>query len=320
VDNQSPEYLSVSKKVLILLQVFNEIDDIKQCINSIKSQTESFICLISDNHSNDGTKEFLEDFVFKNKDNFILISPPEHLHIGKHFPFVYDFARKNFESLPYRIILGGDDYFESPNFLEELVCNIELNSSADISVPIYDLHDEAHSVSRIVRIKVTSKKSIIRLLQLAFYPTRLGNYNIVISLMTRKAFNLWAETLIEYLGKQELSSRPKQSEILATFKLLRNFNVLLHKKVVYVKRIHNPNRSDRLQSSLSIQNQRSANLIQVIRRHWNSSVSIFVMIKTFHKELNFSDFLLYVFLGTVAFLSAWMDFLYLVFRRNFVRR
>jgi glycosyltransferase involved in cell wall biosynthesis len=297
MDDKYNESFLESKKVLILLQVFNEIANIEQCINSIKSQTESFICLISDNHSNDGTKELLEDFILKNNENFVLISPPEHLHIGKHFPFIYNFARENFENLPYRIILGGDDYFESSNFLEELICNIKMNSSAEISVPIYDLHDETHSITTKLRIKVRSKKSIIRLLQLAFYPTRLGNYNIVISLMTRDAFNLWAETLIEYSGKQLLSSRPKQSEILATFKLLQNFKVLPHKNTVYVKRIHNPNRSDRVRLLSSNRNQRGANSIQVIRKHWNSSVSIFGMIKAFYKEFNLRDLFLYVFFG-----------------------
>ena len=65
----------------------------------------------------------------KNKENFALISPPEHLHVGKHFPFMYNSAQENFSNIPYRIILGGDDYFESSSFLQELLTNLELNSN-----------------------------------------------------------------------------------------------------------------------------------------------------------------------------------------------
>ena len=138
--------------------------------------------------------------------------------------------------------------------------------------------------------------------------------------MKREAFDFWASTLIRLLEVDDFTSRSKHSEILATFRLLQKHMVLLNSSAVYVKRIHNPNRSDRVRSPSSNRNQRSANFIQVIHRHWNSSVSIFGVIKIFHEEFNSSEFLLYFFLGTVAFVSAWIDFLYIVFWRNLMKR
>ena len=62
------------KRVLLTLQVYNEIANIEQCVESIKSQNINFLCLISDNVSTDGTREFLTTFVARNPSDFILIS------------------------------------------------------------------------------------------------------------------------------------------------------------------------------------------------------------------------------------------------------
>lgn len=308
IDNKNLKNRFGEKQVLILLQVYNEIANIEQCVNSIKSQTASFICLKSDNHSNDGTKEFLEDFVAHKMGNFLMIAPSTHLHISKHFPFIYKFAQENFNKIPYRMIVGGDDYFESSSFLQELVTNLEFNSNFDVSVPVYRLQDEVNSISKTIRIRIKGRKTGIRLFQLAFYPTRLGNYNLVISLMKSEAFDFWASTLIRLLEKSDLTSRPKHSEILATFRLLQKHMVLLNSSATYVKRIHNPNRSDRVISAGKKQTSKYSTLRLVVSKHWNSSVSIFGVIKIPHEELDLSDFLSYSFLGTVAFVSAWIDF------------
>ena len=318
VDNQNLKNRLEGNQVLILLQVYNEIANIEQCVNSIKSQTASFTCLISDNHSNDGTREFLEYFVASNMENFFLITPKEHLNIHKHFPFICNFAQENFRKLPYKMIVGGDDYFETSTFLQELITRLEVNSNFDVAVPVYRLQDEVNSISKLIRIRIKSKKSRIRLFQLALYPTRLGNYNLVISLMKREAFDFWVSALISLLEKKDLTSRPKHSEILATFRLLQKHMVLLSGNTTYVKRIHNPNRSDRLISVDKKQASHFANLRQVVRKHWNSSISIFSMIKRFNKELNFSDHFFFSFLGIIAFISAWIDFIYVVLRRKFI--
>jgi len=88
------------KKVLLILQVYNEIANIEQCVESIKSQNINFLCLISDNISNDGTREFLTTFVSRNPSDFILISPKTHLNIATHFSFICGYHDASFDVIP----------------------------------------------------------------------------------------------------------------------------------------------------------------------------------------------------------------------------
>jgi len=300
------------KKVLLFLQVYNEIANIEQCVESIKSQNVKFLCLISDNKSTDGTREFLNLFVSRNPDDFILISPNTHLNVAKHFPFIYSYHDERFDLIPYRMIIGGDDYLSSPTFLNELISSIENNPEFDLSVPIFQFHDEVKNLVRNLSIKINSRRSITRMFCLAFYPTRLGNYNLVISLMKKDAFNFWSLTLISFLEKNISNARPKKAEVIATFRLVQKHRIILNDKAAYVKRIHNSNRSDRVRTFSNLSISRYSNFLRILRMHFQSNISIISMVREFKDEMRLSEYLWYLFLGTIAFISGWLDFLYQV--------
>ena len=305
------------KRVLLFLQVYNEIANIEQCVESIKSQNVDFLCLISDNISTDGTREFLTSFVSRNPEGFILISPKTHLNIAKHFTFIHSYHDENFDVIPYRMILGGDDYLDSPNFLKELISSIEKNPDFDLSAPIYQLQDEINKLTRDLSIRITSKNSVIRMLLLAFFPTRLGNYNFVISLMKKDAFDFWVSTLLILMERNTSNSRPKQAEVIATFRLLKKHSIVLNGQATYVKRIHNPNRSDRLQSFSDLLASKEKDFFRILRMQFQSWISIFAMAREFRKDMELNEYSWYLFLGSVEFVMGWLDFLYVVLARRF---
>jgi glycosyltransferase involved in cell wall biosynthesis len=305
------------KRVLLTLQVYNEIANIEQCVESIKSQNINFLCLISDNVSTDGTREFLTTFVARNPSDFILISPKTHLNLAAHFSFIYNYHDSSFDVIPYRMIIGGDDYLDSPNFLNELISSIEKNPEFDLSVPIYQLQDESNNLTSILSIRIKSQNSVTRMLLLAFYPTRLGNYNFVISLMKKDVFDFWASTLLRFSEKNKLNSRPKTAEVIASFRLLKNHRLILNDKATYVKRIHNLNRSDRLQPISDLLTDKDRDFFRILRMHLQSYISIFSMAKEFRDEIKLSEYSWYLCLGSIAFIVGWLDFFYVVFARKF---
>lgn len=307
------------KQVLLILQVHNEIANIEQCVESIKSQDVNFLCLISDNMSTDGTREFLTSFVSRNPDDFILISPKTHLNISEHFSFIYGYHYEGFDVIPYRMITGGDDYLDAPNFLNELISSIEKNPEFDISVPIYQLQDESNKSTSNLSIRMKSRNSVTRMFFLAFYPTRLGNYNFVISLMKKDAFDFWALTLISFLEKNLSNSRPVKAEVIASFRLLQKHSIILNDKATYVKRIHNPNRSDRLKPFSDLLSHKDHHFFRIFRMNFQSWISIFSMVKEFRKEMKLSEYSWYLCLGSIAFIVGWLDFLYVVLARRFSR-
>jgi glycosyltransferase involved in cell wall biosynthesis len=305
------------KRVLLIVHVYNEIANIEQCLESIKSQNANFLCLISDNISTDGTREFLTSFVSRNPADFILISPKTHLDIITHFSFIYGYHDESFDVIPYRMIIGGDDYLDSPNFLNELISSIEKNPEFDLSVPIYQLQDESNNLTSNLSIRMKSQNSVTRMFLLAFYPTRLGNYNFVISLMKKDVFDSWASTLISFSEKNKPNSRPKKAEVIASFRLLKNYSVILNDKATYVKRIHNPNRSDRLQPISELLANKDHDFIRILRMHFQSYISIFSMAKEFRREIKLSEYSWYLCLGSIAFIVGWLDLFYVVLARKF---
>jgi hypothetical protein len=267
--------------------------------------------------STDGTREFLTSFVSRNRTDFILISPKTHLNIATHFSFINGHHDASFDVIPYRMIIGGDDYLNSPNFLNELISSIEKNPKFDLSIPIYQLQNESNNLTSILSIRMKSQNSITRMFLLAFYPTRLGNYNFVISLMKKDVFDFWVSTLLSFSEKNKLNSRPKKAEVIASFRLLKNHSVILNDKATYVKRIHNPNRSDRLRPISNLLADKERDFFRILRMHFQSNISIFSMAKEFRKDIKLSEYSWYLFLGSIAFIVGWFDFLYVVLARRF---
>ncbi len=76
--------------VSIVIPVKNGMPFLKDCLESIQLQNISSIeIIVSDDHSTDGSREFLERISL---DNFQLISPPHQMTIAEHWTFVSERA------------------------------------------------------------------------------------------------------------------------------------------------------------------------------------------------------------------------------------
>jgi hypothetical protein len=135
--------------------------------------------------------------------------------------------------------------------------------------------------------------------------------------MKKDAFNFWALTLISFSEKNIPNSRLKKAEVIASFRLLQNHSVIFNDKATYVKRIHNPNRSGRLQPISDLLANKDRDFFRILRMHFQAYISIFSMAKEFRKDIKLSEYSWYLCLGFIAFIVGWLDFLYVVLSRRF---
>ncbi len=111
-------------KYSIILPVRNGNHYVKECVNSILSQTYTdFNFIILDNYSTDGTSEWVNSI----KDNRIKIIPSsKSLSIEENWGRIKDIKKNEFIT-----IIGHDDILY-PNFLQIINCLIEENPSASL--------------------------------------------------------------------------------------------------------------------------------------------------------------------------------------------
>lgn len=127
-------------KFSIFLPVHNGSEYIKQCINSILSQTyEHFNLEILENKSNDGTYEWLMDIV----DPRIRIWPSDlFLNIEDNWNRILSLPKNE-----YMTIIGHDDILY-PNYLETINTIIEDNPDANLYNTHFDLINEKNEIIR----------------------------------------------------------------------------------------------------------------------------------------------------------------------------
>jgi len=112
--------MSTDKKVLVFTATFNELDNIKELVSTIKKQPSVPDILIIDDNSPDGTSEEIKKLQ-NNFNNLFLIERNGKLGLDSAHKEAYEFALKN--NYDFLITMDADlshDPNELGNFIEKL--------------------------------------------------------------------------------------------------------------------------------------------------------------------------------------------------------
>ena len=113
--------MSVEKKILVFTATFNELDNIKNLVSSIKKQPSNPHILIIDDNSPDGTSEEIKKLQ-NNFKNIFLIKRNNKLGLDSAHKEAYEFALKN----NYDLLITMDaDLSHDPNELGNFIKNLE---------------------------------------------------------------------------------------------------------------------------------------------------------------------------------------------------
>ena len=113
--------MSVEKKILVFTATFNELDNIKNLVSSIKKQPSNPHILIIDDNSPDGTSEEIKKLQ-NNFKNLFLIKRNNKLGLDSAHKEAYEFALKN----NYDFLITMDaDLSHDPNELDNFIRNLE---------------------------------------------------------------------------------------------------------------------------------------------------------------------------------------------------
>jgi len=113
--------MTVEKKILVFTATFNELDNIKELVSSIKKQPSDPDILIIDDNSPDGTSEEIKKIQNSFK-NLFLIKRNGKLGLDSAHKEAYEFALKN----NYDLLITMDaDLSHDPNELDNFIKNLD---------------------------------------------------------------------------------------------------------------------------------------------------------------------------------------------------
>jgi len=113
--------MTVEKKILVFTATFNELDNIKELVSSIKKQPSDPDVLIIDDNSPDGTSEEIKKLQ-NNFKNLFLIERNGKLGLDSAHKEAYEFALKN----NYDLLITMDaDLSHDPNELDNFIKNLD---------------------------------------------------------------------------------------------------------------------------------------------------------------------------------------------------
>ena len=113
--------MSAEKKILVFTATYNELDNIKELVSSIKKQPSNPHILIIDDNSPDGTSEEIKKLQ-NNFKNLFLIKRNNKLGLDSAHKEAYEFALKN----NYDLLITMDaDLSHDPNELSNFIRNLE---------------------------------------------------------------------------------------------------------------------------------------------------------------------------------------------------
>ena len=113
--------MSAEKKILVFTATFNELDNIKELVSSIKKQPSDPDVLIIDDNSPDGTSEEIKKLQNSFK-NLFLIKRSGKLGLDSAHKEAYEFALKN----NYDLLITMDaDLSHDPNELGNFIKNLD---------------------------------------------------------------------------------------------------------------------------------------------------------------------------------------------------
>ena len=113
--------MSAEKKILVFTATFNELDNIKELVSSIKKQPSDPDVLIIDDNSPDGTSEEIKKLQ-NNFKNIFLIKRSGKLGLDSAHKEAYEFALKN----SYDLLITMDaDFSHDPNEIGNFIKNLD---------------------------------------------------------------------------------------------------------------------------------------------------------------------------------------------------
>ena len=113
--------MTAEKKILVFTATFNELDNIKELVSSIKKQPSDPDVLIIDDNSPDGTSEEIKKLQNSFK-NLFLIKRSGKLGLDSAHKEAYEFALKN----NYDLLITMDaDLSHDPNELDNFIRNLD---------------------------------------------------------------------------------------------------------------------------------------------------------------------------------------------------
>lgn len=151
----------ISKKLIVVVPVFNEEKYIEKTLLSLKSQDLIDVTfIISDNCSTDNTWEICQKTT-QNDSRFILIQQSENIGAGSNINFLYHYAHSE-----YFMLLGGHDHIWGNSYLSSGVTL--LDSTPDIVMALGTPHRIIDGINKGVfsdEIRAYSESKLARFLQ-----------------------------------------------------------------------------------------------------------------------------------------------------------
>lgn len=107
--------MTEGKKVLAVVVTYNRLELLKECISAIETQDYKSDILVVDNHSNDGTDKWLEEYT-KSKDDIFYVALPQN--IGGAGGFNYGIKWSVTHGYDYAWIMDDDCIVKKDSLLE----------------------------------------------------------------------------------------------------------------------------------------------------------------------------------------------------------
>lgn len=137
-------------KVAVWIPVYNDAKHLREALDSVLAQNfgdDDYVICVSDNHSNDGSAEIIQEYLDKPfRPRIIVWKPATHLAGIEHMAFCWD--RLNVGDHEYSILLGAHDKWASQH-LEVLVARMDAERAVrPIAVTYTDTYqmDEAGQI------------------------------------------------------------------------------------------------------------------------------------------------------------------------------
>ena len=177
----------MNTKVLVILPIYNEIQKIVRCISSLEKQDSSFICVISDNQSIDGTFELLQDRIRQDV-RFRLIQSNEHTSIIFNSQNAFEYALKNNIEPDYIMIFAGDDTLISNRYLSLLSGWLDQNPEFSAVSPSIEVSDHSTKKKWTISPSLNFKSPFLRIAKWGLNDSASGFTNFICGLMRKEAY------------------------------------------------------------------------------------------------------------------------------------
>ena len=172
-------------RVLILLPSYNQEATIAQCINSVINQSHNnWILICQDDCSSDRTFEIIESYASADS-RIQAFAQIRNVGLSGNWNSLAEKSLRDFES-DYVSWLAGDDYWEEPTYLKDLI-QAQVNTGIEISSPSFQkVSMKNGKIGPPFLVKLNLNSKLMRTSSLLHW--KLGGLYILYSLYSRNHF------------------------------------------------------------------------------------------------------------------------------------